>query len=877
MGRKIRWLLVVLLLLAVLLVAAAVVAVWLFDPNEYRERIASEVRDQTGLELVLEGDISLSLFPWVGVEIDRARVENPEGYGPEPLAAVEALEVHARLLPLLRSQVHLRRIRLDGVALNLVRDEQGRGNWEVVQAMLAERQEPAEAPEPEPDRDLADLDFLQQLQIGSIELSNSRFVFDDRQSGERWAIEPLDLQLGSIRLGEPIDTRLTLRLSDAAGDQLRLRLTLQATLDSGFEQLSLENLSLSIDGEQQGFAMDMTAAIASLRASLDGSSVDVGDLNLDGWLQNAEGERLELGLGLSTRVDEGFQRIELSAIRFQIEGRQAGYQLDLRAQSERVALNLAEGTVDGGRLQLEGRVQDQGGDAMDVQLSMVSRVDQDFNRVRLSDLAISLDGRHAGTALRAQLQSPQMLADLQAERIRLDETRLQLNDLNARLSGELEQFGAEHPNASFSLRADPFDARALLLSLTGEAPAFRDPEALTAVSLNLNGQWRDGQARLVLENLGLDGSSISGELDARADQTIWLRGDLRLDQIDLDRYQIADDDTAPAGEPLDPDAPLPIPVELLRMLDADINIRAGQISAAGMSLTDIETRLRASDGLVRIDPISARVYGGRFSGSLDLDVRGEQPQMQLQSRLEQVQAGDLLVDLTGREWLRGSGSFSINADTGLASINQARAGITGGLSLSLADGALMGINIADALTEAATRFSARGSASEDKDGSLAVDAEQRPRTDFSVLGVSMSIVDGVFTTNDLNLQSSVMNLSGGGGFNLADGSMDFRIQPRINRLPESLDPRLRRLLEGTPIPMRISGPLTQPAYRFDLAGALVEGQTERLRDEVERRAESAISDLLRPRRDRRDRREEEPTEQPEPEEEPEPQPNEGGQ
>ena len=57
--------------LAVLLIT--LVAVWLFvNPNDYKGRIAKAVRDSTGRELNLPGDIRLSVFPWIALEFGPA-------------------------------------------------------------------------------------------------------------------------------------------------------------------------------------------------------------------------------------------------------------------------------------------------------------------------------------------------------------------------------------------------------------------------------------------------------------------------------------------------------------------------------------------------------------------------------------------------------------------------------------------------------------------------------------------------------------------------------------------------------------------------------------------------------------------------------------
>ena len=66
--------------IAALLVIAAILISFLFDPNDYRDRIAEEVRQETGRELAIEGDLELTFFPWLAVNIGRTTLGNAPGF-----------------------------------------------------------------------------------------------------------------------------------------------------------------------------------------------------------------------------------------------------------------------------------------------------------------------------------------------------------------------------------------------------------------------------------------------------------------------------------------------------------------------------------------------------------------------------------------------------------------------------------------------------------------------------------------------------------------------------------------------------------------------------------------------------------------------------
>ncbi|HWY95420.1 MAG TPA: AsmA family protein, partial [Steroidobacteraceae bacterium] len=100
----------------IVLLAAALVAVWwLVNPNDYKGRIAAAVKESTGRDLVLKGDIKLSVFPWIALELGPASLGNPPGFGEEPFLAFNRAAVRVKLFPLLAKRLEMDRVELDGL------------------------------------------------------------------------------------------------------------------------------------------------------------------------------------------------------------------------------------------------------------------------------------------------------------------------------------------------------------------------------------------------------------------------------------------------------------------------------------------------------------------------------------------------------------------------------------------------------------------------------------------------------------------------------------------------------------------------------------------------------------------------------------------
>ena len=186
--------------LVLLLVVAGVAATLFVEPNQFKPQIVKAVKDQTGRDLDIQGDLALSVFPWLGVKIGPTRMSNPEGFGDQPFAQVEEVDVRVKLMPLIERKVQADTVSLSGLQLALVRDAQGRGNWEDLIAAKSATAEPADTASSAAGDGIA----LAGLVIDGIAISDALISLDDQQSGQRLAIRNLNLETGAVDLNRPL-------------------------------------------------------------------------------------------------------------------------------------------------------------------------------------------------------------------------------------------------------------------------------------------------------------------------------------------------------------------------------------------------------------------------------------------------------------------------------------------------------------------------------------------------------------------------------------------------------------------------------------------------------------------------------------------------
>ncbi|HSN52901.1 MAG TPA: AsmA family protein [Woeseiaceae bacterium] len=253
---------------------AAIVFVLVFDPNDYKDKISDGVREATGRELVIEGDLSLSLFPWLAIEMGRTELGNAPGFDDTPFASFDSARLSVRVLPLLtQRQVVVGTAALDSLRVNLQVRRDGKGNWED----FGEAGEAAPGtPEPQAGERTATID------VASVAVTDAALTYTDASTGDRYELTELNLSSGRIAAGGavPLDGSLAFRL-EPAGLSGRIDLGLVVAFDAGAGTVSISDLD--VDGRVEGVA-EVPATIRlqapSIRLQTEAQNAEIGEIRL---------------------------------------------------------------------------------------------------------------------------------------------------------------------------------------------------------------------------------------------------------------------------------------------------------------------------------------------------------------------------------------------------------------------------------------------------------------------------------------------------------------------------------------------------------------------------------------------------------------------
>ncbi|MFV1973354.1 MAG: AsmA family protein [Thiohalobacterales bacterium] len=675
-----------------LVVVLVIVLPLIIDPNDYKDEIAAAVETYTGRTLTIEGDIGLSVFPWLGLDIGATQLSNAAGFGDRPMVTVETVQVRVKLLPLLRKQLEMDTARLAGLTLYLARNAAGKSNWDDLQGEDSAASEEANDQQPKGDNTP-----LAGLAIGGVEVTGAQVIWEDQSVPVRYEINELSLTTGAVTPGEPIDLKLNFQLAAT-----------EPAIQGRFDLRGIIGLSASLQ--------------------------------------------------------------------------------QIRFDDARLALDLQGDTLPGGQLAL--------------------------------------------------VMTTGITVDLEQQTLEMPATELEMLGLN--LSGGVSGTGisGDDPQFSGTFTIAEFMPREVIKALGQEPPLTADPAVLRTADAWLGWEASSRHVTAKAIKLRLDDTRVNGNAGITNFDDPAITFTLQVDQFDADRY------LPPVTEDSEPMAATPataaaggagaLPVDTLRALQLDGTLIVGSLKAFNLSSSDIEIRIKSQDGLLRVHPAGASMYGGQYQGDISLDVREDTPRLSMNEQLTRIQAGPLLKDLTGDDKLLGTADMQAQLTAEGATPEAMRRTLNGDAAFTFTDGAIKGVNIAALIRNAQAKLQ----------GQPAPETDLPNQTDFAEIKGTATVTDGLVKNKDLLMQSPLLRITGKGKASLPDETIDYLLTTKIVGSLEGQGGKALGDLKGVAIPVRIGGTFSKPTWTPDLAAALGDAAKEQAREKIEEKTRDLLQDKL---------------------------------
>ncbi len=741
-----------LIFLIIILVIMGLIALpFIVDPNDYKQEISDQVEKATGRTLTLDGDIELSVFPWIALELGPLSLSNAKGFKAETFAKVDATQVRIKLMPLLSKQLEMDTIVLDGLVLNLEKNKAGKTNWDDLSSS------DDAATESDNSQDDSTGPALGSISIAGIQLTNANILWSDASKNENFQLKDLNLTTDPLIPGKPTAVDMSFSL---------LSTKPQAQVD-----VSLDT-NIMVDLENQRYALiDLNFTTQASGTDLPFSKADIalsGDINADMVKQLISIN----DLSLTAKVSKDEQSIDAKL--------SANITSNLKTeQSSLTGFDLTAEVIDP-----------------------------------------ALPGGKVDLKLTADIAS-----DMQKQTAAISNLMLTVHDLIINGHVNASKLLSDNPNFAGQIDIQAFNLRQLANRLAIELPAMADGSTLELVQLatEFSGSSKHFNAKQL--DITLDQSKLSGQLAINNFNSPSLSFKLTLDEIDADRYlppaSEATEKVAPSDSNASSDEAL-LPLETLRQVNAKGTLDIGKLKISGTHSEKIHIEINADKGLIKLHPMSANLYQGQYKGNVNLDARGKTLKLSIDESLKDIQAGPLLMDLSGDDKLSGLVNANVKLMGNGATVGQIKQTLAGNGQFSFANGALKGINIAESIRKAKAALK----------GETLPASDAPVQTDFSSLSGSFTAKNGIINNQDLEMKAPLLRLDGAGTVDLAKELIDYSLKVAIVGTSKGQGSKELSELSGLTIPVKITGSFDNPKPTVDLASLFKEKAKEEIKAKV---------------------------------------------
>ena len=437
----------------------------------------------------------------------------------------------------------------------------------------------------------------------------------------------------------------------------------------------------------------------------------------------------------------------------------------------------------------------------------------------------------------ASLDSASLAAEFTASPTAAELTsfNFSLGELKGEGALKLDDFAA--PRYSGKFQAGFVDLRKLLPALGVALPETSDPNTLTKFGVRTTFEGTKSGVKLPKFELALDESYLQGGVQLTKFSPLASAFDLKLNQIDVDRYLPPPPPESAAGEAPAAAAPagpsVGLPLDTLRALNLSGKLTIDKLKVKGMSADAVTLELKARDGVVDMKP-AAKLYQGAYRGEMQLDARGEVPRFRAKKSLQGIRIGHLLRDLTGKpERIDGHGNVSF--DLKGAGMDEAaiKRSLNGSGRVALNNGAVKGVNVVQMLREAEARYKGRP-----------VPPAGTNQTDFSELGATFQVAKGVVTNRDFSAKSPLLRILGGGTVDLPQGRLDYGVKVSVVGTLKGQGGAELKDLAGITVPLRAKGPFDDLSYKLDVGAVVKEKAKEEIKKKVQDELGGKLQDAL---------------------------------
>lgn len=267
-------------------------------------------------------------------------------------------------------------------------------------------------------------------------------------------------------------------------------------------------------------------------------------------------------------------------------------------------------------------------------------------------------------------------------------------------------------------------------------------------------------------------------------------------------------------------------------------VSIGELQVNDLQASNARAKVHYQDQLLEIQQIKADLYQGDLNANMTVSLKESTPRLHSVGSLDKVQVVDLLKGFSGkasRLQFASRGDLHWDVTTQGKKTEELLSHLNGVGRVRLDKGSIKGIDLAYFMDTAAALINKEPLPTQTPNG----------ETEFKQLTATVTIKDGVLSSNDLLLDSALYSIKAVGWVDLVNKTLDYhvdvssKIQEKTNKL---------LALYGKTIPIRVSGSLNDPTVTLDTLALMKEigqEQLQRVGEEIQKRLPDKANSFIK--------------------------------
>jgi hypothetical protein len=198
-------------------------------------------------------------------------------------------------------------------------------------------------------------------------------------------------------------------------------------------------------------------------------------------------------------------------------------------------------------------------------------------------------------------------------------------------------------------------------------------------------------------------------------------------------------------------------------------VAIGVIQYDDLLLNNAHSNVTLDHGVIKMNPVTADVYGGKESGTITIDMRPAQPVYAVNLKTDKVDANKLISSVSDvKQTLYGLLASNVNASFSSSSATGIARSLNGNMAINLTNGKLMNLDLLHELASVG-KFLGNGF------------GPPKNFTNVAQLTGNFDVKNGLAQTNNLKAVIDGGTLAAAGLVNLADQSLNLHVTAVLNK------------------------------------------------------------------------------------------------